>query len=123
MARVRSRFELQCGHGWASVENHQNNPGFLLDVEASMWPRLGVRGERRSPGLVRLQLLGFNVATAGRPWRTAHSAGHSPGPRRASMWPRLGVRGELGEQCSTQGDQESFNVATAGRPWRTTVRT
>src|SRR3954453_23062174 len=86
---------LQCGHGGEAVEDDGIDGRSVLE---KAWLQCGHGGEaveEKINGCGRSKArLGFNVATAVKPWKTT---GSTDGP----FWKRLG-----------------FNVATAGKPWK-----
>ncbi len=92
-----ARVKLQCGHGTKAVENPSGRR-----------PRSPIR-------------IGFNAATARRPWRTVD-------PRRRAYRQRTALQCGHGTKavenstvgCHAAGQYPSgFNAATARRPWRT----
>src|SRR5437899_130512 len=86
---------LQFGHGCGAVENRRGPADGVLDLVASIRPRLRCRGERGRGGGAGRRGRCFNSATAEVPWRT------QPGRAR----------------CPTA--TAGFNSATAEGPWRT----
>ena len=115
--RRTSEAMLQCGHGPKAVENSACSMSADVGPCASMRPRPEGRGERirhaRQPSGI-----GFNAATARRPWRTASI--HGLCGIHASMRPRPEGRGELASRPAS-ASATGFNAATTRRPWRTQV--
>ncbi len=113
--------ELQCGHGTKAVENQTASATSCPPPIASMRPRHEGRGELQQRVKSCVQPIGFNAATARRPWRTARSGPPTPdAARKASMRPRHEGRGERRAAVAIRLRRRCrFNAATARRPWRT----
>ena len=149
--RTGCELRLQCGHGPKAVENARHASGQVtVTGRASMRPRPEGRGEPANASsacdvlVARLQCghgpkavenaartcqrdgrpIGFNAATARRPWRTLDGrtaartgsctlqCGHGPKAVENTM-----TRRRRPAHCGS-----SFNAATARRPWRTCIR-
>ena len=94
-------------------------PGIAFPARcASMRPQPEGRGERISGSGRIFRRLGFNAATARRPWRTDFLEILKAKPQRFSA-PQPEGRGELNGQRLIGVAQSGFNAATARRPWRT----
>ncbi len=87
---------LQCGHGLSAVENLENIEQAGRRIVLQCGHGLSAVENGREVAMLIPMLLGFNAATASRPWRT---------PAR----------------CPPRRRPGSFNAATASRPWRTTT--
>ncbi len=82
-----------------------------------MGPRLGGRGKPLGRLFTPGSTLGFNGATARRPWKD-DADGTDANDRAASMGPRLGGRGKRRPSGRTGPARRGFNGATARRPWK-----
>ncbi len=139
------RWQLQCGHGLSAVENPVAAHVPAHPVPASMRPRPLGRGELvgavpELTATARLQCghglsavencgtgptrrrgppLGFNAATASRPWRTRRRWFALTNPSALQCGHGLSAVENVLQHLIPLGRVGGFNAATASRPWRT----
>ena len=99
------------------MEGNTNGMIILNKVIASMRPRLLGRGRDQMRAQKALIAIGFNEATAVRPWKAAALFSYGFVVN-ASMRPRLLGRGRSPRPTMGRLKMPCFNEATAVRPWK-----